>query len=156
MIFISHRGNVNEINIHLENTQNYIDKAIELGYEVEIDLWKIDEDLFLGHDRPERLVKLDWLEERKQKLWIHTKNRNAFESFTLLNSNFKFFWHTLEPYVFTSNGVIWAHDYKNIQNEHLCIVPLLSLEEVNGAKIRNWYGVCTDYPDQCREKWGVR
>ena len=153
MIFISHRGNISSINEEMENTETYIDKAIKLGYEVEIDLWKVNDVFFLGHDKPENIVDFDWLEQRKDKLWIHTKNREAFEHLNIINSKFKFFWHTLEPFVFTSNKIIWAHDYKNIENENLCIVPLLSLKDINNAKIRNWYGICTDYPMQCKRKW---
>ena len=79
MIFISHRGNISDINESLENTHDYIDEAIKQGYEVEIDVWRVEGSLFLGHDKPEISVKLDWLAERKDKLWIHTKNREAFD-----------------------------------------------------------------------------
>jgi hypothetical protein len=41
MILISHRGNINGRIEGLENTPNYIQDAIKLGYDVEIDLWII-------------------------------------------------------------------------------------------------------------------
>lgn len=153
MIFISHRGNINDINESLENTHDYIDEAIKQGYEVEIDVWRVDENLFLGHDNPEIPVKLDWLAERKDKLWIHTKNRQAFEFMTVIDCGFKFFWHTIEPFILTSNKKIWAHDYESIENDRLCIVPLLSLESVLLADIRDWYAICTDFPEQCKRRW---
>jgi hypothetical protein len=153
MIFISHRGNTDSIKKDLENTQKYIDLAISKGYEVEIDIWYVDQNLFLGHDKPEKLVSLQWLEERKDKLWIHTKNRSALEYFTMQKNCFKFFWHTIEPYILTSNCLIWAHDYESINNEKICIIPLLSLEQVVEADVRDWYAICTDFPDQCKEKW---
>jgi hypothetical protein len=156
MIFISHRGNTNSINEDLENTQEYIDLAISKGYEVEIDVWNIDGNLFLGHDEPERPVALDWLRSRKDKLWIHTKNRPALEFFTSIKDGFKFFWHTVEPFILTSNCLIWAHDYEPIEDDSLCIVPLLSLEQVQDAEVREWHAVCTDFPDQCKAKWEAR
>ena len=38
MILISHRGNINKIDRKKENSQSYIQEAINLGYEVEIDI----------------------------------------------------------------------------------------------------------------------
>ena len=153
MIFISHRVNTNKIIEELENKPAYIDSAISKGYEVEIDIWKVDDDLYLGHDEPEVVIDLEWLAARKDKLWIHTKNRSALEYFTLIGPGFKFFWHTVDPLILTSNCLIWAHDFQQVENESLCIVPLLSLEQVNRAEIRDWYAICTDFPDQCKEKW---
>ena len=156
MIFISHRGNINSVSHELENTPDYIDAAISQGYEVEIDIWTIKDEIFLGHDGPETPVELKWLDERKKNLWIHTKNQQALEYFTKLKSGFKFFWHTVEPFVLTSNCIIWAHDYEDIKEEQTCIVPLLTLEQVEKAKIRNWYAICTDFPEQCKLKWNTK
>ena len=49
MILISHRGNINGKIIEAENNPGYIDDAIRLGYEVEIDMWWIDGETYLGH-----------------------------------------------------------------------------------------------------------
>tara|TARA_B100000427_G_C15509492_1_gene595519 strand:+ start:301 stop:654 length:354 start_codon:yes stop_codon:yes gene_type:complete len=64
--------------------------------------------------------------------------------------------YTEDPLILTSNRIIWAHDYEKIEQEQLCIVPLLSLEQVEKAKVRNWYAICTDYPDQCSKKWKLK
>jgi hypothetical protein len=55
MIYISHRGNVDGKKPHLENKPEYIDEAISLGYDVEIDVWCIDGGLMLGHDEPKKI-----------------------------------------------------------------------------------------------------
>ena len=39
MILISHRGNIEGKQPKLENKPEYISKALELGYNVEIDIW---------------------------------------------------------------------------------------------------------------------
>ena len=64
-----------------ENLPSYIDKALEEGFDVEIDLRKIKDEFYLGHDKADYKVSLEWLENRKENLWIHTKNFNAFESY---------------------------------------------------------------------------
>ena len=46
MKLISHRGNIDGINIETENNPLQIDKVINLGYDVEIDLRIKDDKLF--------------------------------------------------------------------------------------------------------------
>ena len=38
MKYISHRGNINGKDLMLENSPKYIDRALKLGYDVEIDI----------------------------------------------------------------------------------------------------------------------
>ena len=38
MILISHRGNINGPNPEMENNPEYIQKALDLGYDVEVDV----------------------------------------------------------------------------------------------------------------------
>ena len=46
MILIAHRGNINGPSLAMENTCVYIDSAIKLGYDVEIDVWYNSSKLF--------------------------------------------------------------------------------------------------------------
>ena len=54
---IAHKGNVEGINTELENTPDYIKEALRLGFDVEVDVWGIDGELWLGHDDPK--IKMD-------------------------------------------------------------------------------------------------
>ena len=47
---ISHRGNLIGVKPECENNPTYIDQAIAEGFDVEIDVWFIDGEFFLGHD----------------------------------------------------------------------------------------------------------
>ena len=58
MKLISHRGNINGKHEGFENNPNYIDTAIEQGYDVEVDIWFISETFFLGHDESHNMVLL--------------------------------------------------------------------------------------------------
>ena len=146
MKIISHRGNLKGPNLELENTIEYIDIALENSFDVEIDLWKVKNNFFLGHDKPLNEVSLEWLENRKKNLWIHTKNFSAFESLLEINRSFIFFYYTIEPLVLVSNGKIWIHSPEKIVNPQNCIIPLLGKKEVKKHNLMNWFGVCTDYP----------
>ena len=61
MIFISHRGNLDGLNPDRENSPEYIDEAIKLGFDVEIDVRTKDGELWLGHDEPQYKVSEMWL-----------------------------------------------------------------------------------------------
>ena len=52
MILISHRGNINGKNESLENSKSYIKRALDLGYDVEVDVWFNNKTFYLGHDEP--------------------------------------------------------------------------------------------------------
>ena len=58
MKLIAHRGNINGINSQRENTIDYIEEAIQLGYDVEIDLNLHKGGFYLGHDKPEQEVSI--------------------------------------------------------------------------------------------------
>ena len=76
MILISHRGNIDGKFESYENEPNYIDNAIKEGYEVEVDVWYIDNILYLGHDKPQYDVDFRWFRDRLTKLWrVRNKKR---------------------------------------------------------------------------------
>ena len=63
MKLIAHRGNTEGPNPLEENKPEYIEQAIENGFDVEIDIWYITQtkQFFLGHNKPEYLITLFWL-----------------------------------------------------------------------------------------------
>ena len=61
MILISHRGNTNGKQSELENMPEYIDNAIKLGYDVEVDIRFKSGKFYLGHDNSKCGISLDWL-----------------------------------------------------------------------------------------------
>ena len=51
MKLISHRGNIDGRRPDLENNPDYILKAIDKGYDCEIDVWLLKNTIYLGHDK---------------------------------------------------------------------------------------------------------
>lgn len=92
-ILISHRGNINGEKPELENSPDYILSAIELGYDVEIDVRVVKDKIYLGHDNSEYEVSLRWLDNLSERLWVHCKNIEAIELFTMTDNNLNYFWH---------------------------------------------------------------
>jgi hypothetical protein len=140
MILISHRGNINGPIFEAENKPEYIDDTIRLGYEVEIDIWIIEGILFLGHDEPQYGITLDWLNKRKDKLWIHCKNIEAIEFFNTLLGTYNYFWHQEDTVTLTSKNFIWAYPGKQPIKESIAVMP-----EIYKENITQCIGICSDY-----------
>jgi len=144
MILISHRGNITGRIPDSENRPSYIQDTITLGYDVEIDVRMKEGQLYLGHDHPQYRVELDWLLERKDSLWIHTKD---FESLNLLiDTGLRVFFHEQERQTIINNtNLIWSHDLGSVSNKS--IIPLLDLESIEeyGYLTQDVYGVCSDH-----------
>lgn len=141
MIIISHRGNIRGPIPDKENRPSYIDCAIGNGFHVEIDVRSIKGELWLGHDEPQYKIDHNWLDKRKNYLWLHCKNLEAATECWAYNS----FCHTSDPYTYTSTGKIWLHDF-SMKIDQNVIIPLIDIESVcSNYDHENPYAICTDY-----------
>lgn len=138
MKLISHRGNINGPNPELENRPDYLIDALNVGFQVEIDVWKIGNDLFLGHDEPTYKVDLEFLQNKP--FWCHAKNLESFHY--LLENNIVCFWHQNDDFTLTSNGYIWTYPNKEVTNKSIivCLDQNLPNESIKNIT----YGICGD------------
>lgn len=105
MEFISHRGNTNGREPSLENTPNHILNAA-VKFRVEIDVWKINGEYFLGHDEPKHKIDRSFLLD--DRLLLHCKNLDSFMEFGRSGFGESFF-QTDELVVRTSMGNFLVH-----------------------------------------------
>lgn len=149
MIYISHRGNVDGKNPHLENKPEYIDEALNLGYDVEIDVWMIEGVALLGHDEPQYGITQRWLNKRYELLWVHCKNIEAMEWFNSIGG-FNYFWHEEDTMVLTSKNIIWAYPGKQPIIGSIAVMP-----ERGNDDISECLGICSDvikkYKDETKQ-----
>lgn len=142
MKYISHRGNILGKDNLQENHPNYIDKAICLGYDVEIDVWYINKKLFLGHDQP--LYEISYSFFINPKLWTHCKNSDALLFFSEHNNEFlNFFWHEKDKYTITSKGIVWAYPGSELNIMSVSVLPETLIDKKIQQNII--YGICSDY-----------
>ncbi len=137
MILISHRGNIDGKKPHLENQPEYIDEAIALGYDVEIDLWIVDGRTYLGHDEPQYEVDDDWLGKRADKLWVHCKNVESLN--WIRNTILHYFWHENDTLTLTSKQYMWVYPGKQPIIGSIAVMPERENEDVSKC-----IGVCSD------------
>lgn len=142
MILISHRGNISGRIIEKENSIEYIESALEKNYDVEIDVWKIKNKLYLGHDQPENKVSKKFLEN--EKLWCHAKNIEALE-YMIGNKNINCFWHQKDDYTLTSNGFIWAYPGRKVNCKSIVVMPETFDKNFDNLKAyKMTAGICSD------------
>lgn len=138
-LIISHRGNLNGSNPEMENMPEYILKAIHQGFDCEVDLWRVGDELFLGHDRPQ--YKIEWGFIIRRGLWIHCKNIEAAH-YASRQKLYNAFWHQTDDCVITTGGYLWTYPGKPLTDKSIAVLP----ETVPDWGISLAYGVCTDYP----------
>jgi hypothetical protein len=138
MIYISHRGNVNQKNIEFENTIEYIDNAINKDFDVEIDVWYLNNNFYLGHDKPNSHIKLSWLLDNAPRLWVHCKNTDALV-YLKEHDIFNFFWHQKDKVALTSKQYIWAYPGQQPISQSIAVLP-----EMFNDDISQCIGICSD------------
>lgn len=146
MKLIAHRGLINGPDKKLENQPNQILLSLEKGYDCEIDLWKIYDRFYLGHDHPEHRVEQSFL--LQSNLWIHAKNLDAL--YWLSRTDLTYFWHQNDDHIITSNGYIWTFPEKTLTDRSVRLMP--EWKDPNFETIKKFpcYGVCSDFVEKIR------
>ena len=91
MILISHRGNISKKDLSKENHPAYIDNAIKKGFQVEIDIWLINNEFFLGNifnifkdENQQKSYMKNWDGDMSRKK-IESLNRGKYSKSTIKN-----------------------------------------------------------------------
>jgi hypothetical protein len=158
MRIISHRGNLTGPNPKVENTIAYIQSALDMGFDVEVDVWKVGNTVYLGHDAPHEPMPLSYYDDTR--LWFHCKNVHALNHmrmFALIPHKLKYFWHQTDDYCLVSNQKIWVYPGKPLLYDSIAVVPE-TLPEDCAYRNELWqcYAICTDYPIDYKMKYESR
>lgn len=137
MIKIAHRGNIAGKKEMCENHPEYIREAIAKDFHVEIDLWKIEDRFFLGHNEPQYEVDKNFIYQ--PRLFIHAKNRTSLQ--WLFGTDIHYFWLDKDPITLTSKGIPWGE----MLIEGGIFVNMN--KQLSAAELIKCYGVCDDQFD---------
>lgn len=140
MKIIAHRGNIEGPSFD-ENSPTLIDSTIKSGFDVEIDLWKDDAHLLLGHDEPTYEISPKWIKDRLSNIWVHCKNLEAAHYCSTMGYDIRYFWHQEDDFTLTSNGYFWTFPGKPLCSNSIAVMP-----ETTGDIPTDIYAICTDYP----------
>ena len=140
MKIIAHRGQTDGPAIN-ENDPFQLVSTISQGFDVEVDVWVENNEIFLGHDGPRHKVDRQFLLDIGDNAWYHCKNIDALYMFSTSLPNLNFFWHQEDNFTLTSNGFIWTYPGQPITDKSIVV-------DLNGSmdyEVKP-YAVCTDYP----------
>lgn len=157
MRIIAHRGNLDGPKPLLENSPEYIDEAIQSGFDVEIDVRCEDHHFYLGHDNSQYYVPMLWLYQRRNNLWIHCKDLKSLDVFSNSPVDFHYFWHENDRYTLTSRGIGWVYPGMVPYNNSIIVLPESSKfydHDEGKYHIINSKGICTDFSNKYRELFG--
>ena len=146
MKYIAHRGLINGPDKSIENNPEQIQFVLSKGYDCEIDVWKVYDKWFLGHDEPQYEIPVSFL--GKQGLWIHCKNIDALYQLSILPFSYNYFWHQEDDYTLVSNGIIWTYPGKHLTSNSIAVMPEINEDYWDYVKNVKIYGVCTDYVEK--------
>lgn len=149
---ISHRANLNGPDSKTENTIECITNAIQLGFDVEIDIWYTNEELYLGHDFDKTYYYHNiksFLLENSSKLWIHCKNIDAL-IYLLKFKELNIFGHNNDDYVLTSHHNIFCKPGVKPNKNSIIVLPEIT-PIYTKETLNNCYGILTDYPKKLKE-----
>jgi hypothetical protein len=147
MVFISHRGNLfGASDSTKENNLLSATRALDLGFDVELDFWGLNESkqLMFGHDFPQHDIELEFLMDNKPHIWIHAKNGEALQF--ALNHKLRCFFHQNDDYTLVSNNCIWRYPKAGLEVTIDTIVVLPERDPTVPIYANRGRGYCTDFP----------
>ena len=93
-----------------------------------------------GDDEPQYKIEINWVDDRRNKLWVHCKNTEVMEFFNKFNYNINYFWHQNDNIILTSKKFLWVHPGKQPINNSIAVLP-----ELYNDNIKKCIGICSDF-----------
>ncbi len=149
MRYISYQGIFDGSDYQDANTPNQIGKALNNGFSVLIDVWRIDDKLYVGNGQP--LIEVTEKYIQGDRFWINAKNSDMQDWISAQQSSLypNYFWfNTPNPppaYVTASNGKLITPGTVPINNDSVMYLPEVDDRSLlTMAKVR-CYAICSTY-----------
>lgn len=161
MRLISHRGNINGPDPDKENNPKHIEWLLNYRdpnggfkkfiYDIEVDIWKIDDKIYLGHDEPKYEINKRFIQSHQKYLWFHIK---SVQTYYWMRKTFgcrcvKYFWHQNDDFSLTSNGYLWTYPGKELTDISICVLPEQS--NYTNEELKSCHGICSDFIEKYKE-----
>jgi hypothetical protein len=116
---------------------------------VEIDIWVIDECIWLGHDKPTYQAYPHFIDKYSERLWLHCKNLEALNRF---KGKYNVFYHIDDPFTLTSKNFIWTFPGNELTNQSILVLPE-HVKNVSFKYANMPRGICSDYIENVRKSY---
>ena len=142
MRLIAHRGNMTGPSAQ-ENHPDHIREALQAGFDVEVDVWLIDGDIWFGHDEPQYPAHITVLNNR---YWLHCKNIEALRFFGGIEINeANVFWHESDDYTLTNKRFIWTNIGKDLTGRSIMVMPEVTDSTLENTLDVDCSGISSDW-----------
>jgi hypothetical protein len=138
--WILHRGLREGPDLTRENVEALLWQRLEEGWDVEVDVWRVDGIWWIGHDRPSNRLQNSTL-LLHPRAWIHCKNLEAVGA---MPPSSNYFVHDNDPATLTSQGFLWCYPGQKA-NFHKCVVVLPERIGWRLSTFETVNAVCSDY-----------
>jgi len=145
--FIAHRGCVTGPEPSFENRVKFVEHALSLGHDVEIDIQSHNDVLYYGHDEPLAPVKLEFVTH--PGVFCHAKDLTALGKL-LAVPGIHTFWHETDTVTMTNQGYLWCFPGVHPRTERSIWLDLHNKpvpQDLNGI-----YAVCGDHAAVIKRK----
>jgi hypothetical protein len=149
MLYISYQGIYDGQNYEDANTPKQINKALGKGFSCLIDVWRIDNKLYVGTEQPVIEVTEKYIQG--PRFWINAVNEDmqtwiATQSSTLYPNYFNFAASTPPPpYATASNGKLITPGTVRINTDSVMFLPEINDRSLyTMVKVKS-YGICSGF-----------
>jgi hypothetical protein len=149
MLYISYQGIYDGQNYEDANTPKQINKALGKGFSCLIDVWRIDNKLYVGTEQPVIEVTEKYIQG--PRFWINAVNEDmqtwiATQSSTLYPNYFNFAASTPPPpYATASNGKLITPGTVPINTDSVMFLPEINDRSLyTMVKVKS-YGICSGF-----------
>ncbi len=147
MIYIAYRGLFEGVNPQTEDTPDQIGKAFNAGFSVMVDVWRVNDLLYLGADQP--LIEVTEKYLQGPRFWINCRNQDM-QDWIVTQPTKKYphyFWNIdpNTPYDTTSDGYLWTYQVQPVNNLSIMVLPEIADRGLLSTVHWKCYGVCTTF-----------
>ena len=149
MLYISYQGIYDGQDYESANTPTQINKALGKGYSCLIDVWRVDNKLYVGNGQP--LIEVTEAYIQGNRFWINAVNTDmqtwiATQSSTLYPNYFHFDASTPPPpYATASNGKLITPGTVPINTNSVMFLPEINDRSVYSMVKVKSYGICSGF-----------
>ena len=147
MLYISYQGIYDGTNYEYANTTNQIRNALNSGYSCMVDVWRVDNKLYLGSTQPTTEVTEKYLQGKR--FWINVRNSDMQDWIVTQPSALypNYFWFAAStpppPYATASNGKLITPGTVPINNNSVIYLPEVTDRSYLTTVHLRCYGVCS-------------
>jgi len=148
MLYISYQGIYDGQNFEDANTPSQITKALNYGFSCMVDVWRIDNQLYLGTLIPNIPVTEKYLQGNR--FWINARNQNMQDWIQTQPSKLypNYFWFendTESTPATTSGGQIITPGTVPINNTSIIFLPEIDDRAMFSTVHLKCYGICSSF-----------